>query len=166
MTLFSWCCVIGCGVLLLSLVLDGLFDGFLDGLDDSFFDGALPVTAMAVGVFGAMGMLVQALLGREVNAAVAFGVPLTAGLASGWATRSLWRRFKRSMPRNAVAPMAEELVGARVRVQWWREGRGEVSASARGHQLTLLAISDEALHAGAEVIVLDAKDGVLQVTAL
>ncbi|WP_194948952.1 nodulation protein NfeD [Actinomyces trachealis] len=170
MTLFSWCCAIGCGLLLLSLILDGMFDGVLDGvfdgLDNSFFDGALPVTSMSVGVFGAMGMLVQALLGREVGTAVAFGVPLVAGLLAGWVTRSVWRRFKRAMPRNAVAPEVEELVGSHVRIQWWREGRGEVSAIVRGHQLTLLATSGEPLRAGADVIVLDAKDGILQVTAL
>ena len=38
MTPFLWCAVAGCGVLLLSIVLDGLFDGL--GLDDIGFDGA------------------------------------------------------------------------------------------------------------------------------
>lgn len=162
MTLFLWCCAIGCGLLLLSLVADGL----LDGLDLPFLDGALPVVSAALGVFGATGMLLSSLLDQQVAPALALGAPLVAGLLAGWVTRSVWRRFKRAMPRNAVAPTADELVGARVKVLWWRQGRGEVSARTRGHQLTLPAVSDEPLRLGAEVVVLDASDGVLQVTAL
>jgi len=51
MTPFLWCAVIGCGILALSLVLDGL----MDGLDGFLFDGSLPVIATALGVFGAVG---------------------------------------------------------------------------------------------------------------
>ena len=47
MTPFIWCAVVGCGILALSLILDGL----TDGLDDIFFDGSLPVIAAALGVF-------------------------------------------------------------------------------------------------------------------
>jgi len=46
MTPFIWCAVVGCGILALSLILDGL----TDGLDDIFFDGSLPVIAAALGV--------------------------------------------------------------------------------------------------------------------
>lgn len=160
--LFLWCCAIGCGLLLLALVADGL----LDALDVPFLDGALPVVSAALGVFGATGMLLSSLLDEQVATALALGVPLVAGLLAGWATRALWRRLKRDMPRNAVAPTAAELVGARVKVLWWRQGRGEVSARTRGHQLTLPAVSDEPLHLGAEAVVLSADDGVLQVTTL
>jgi len=44
MTPFLWCAVIGCGILALSLVLDGL----MDGLDGFLFDGSLPVIATAL----------------------------------------------------------------------------------------------------------------------
>jgi len=43
MTPFLWCAAIGCGILALSLVLDGL----TDGLDAILFDGSLPVIAAA-----------------------------------------------------------------------------------------------------------------------
>ena len=87
MTPFLWCAVAGCGVLLLSIVLDGLFDGL--GLDDIGFDGALPVLSTAVGVFGAAGAAVQAMASEHVAAAVLIGVPVAAGLAAGAETRAM-----------------------------------------------------------------------------
>lgn len=166
MSLFLWCCLIGCGVLALSLLLDGLFDGLFDGLDGTFFDGALPVVAAAVSVFGAAGMVVEAAAGGQAPLLVRLAVPMLVGFLAGGITRTLWKRFRRAMPRNAVAPNADELVGARVQVLWWKSGRGEVMARTRGHQLTLPAVSDEDLRAGATVVVLGATDGTLEVTAL
>ena len=102
MTPFLWCAVIGCGILALSLVLDGL----MDGLDGFLFDGSLPVIATALGVFGAVGAGVQAVAGQttgqRVSMAVLIGVPLAAALVAGAGTRALWVRRRRSMPRNAV----------------------------------------------------------------
>ena len=164
MTPFLWCAVAGCGVLLLSIVLDGLFDGL--GLDDIGFDGALPVLSAAVGVFGAAGAAVQAMAGEHVAAAVLSGVPLAAGLAAGAGTRAAWVRFRRAMPRNAVPMTPGELVGSRVRVLWWKDGRGEVVALARGHQATLPARSEEPLRTGADAVVLEADEGTLVVTSL
>mgnify|MGYP002718103775 CR=1 FL=1 len=71
------------------------------------------------------------------------GVPVAAGLAAGAGTRAVWVRFRRAMPRNAVPMTPGELVGSRVRVLWWKDGRGEVVALARGHQATLPARSEE-----------------------
>lgn len=166
MSLFLWCCLIGCSVLALSLLLDGLFDGLFDGLDGTFFDGALPVVAAAVSIFGAAGMVVEAAAGSQAPLLVGLGGPLLSGLLAGGITRTLWKRFKHAMPRNAVAPNADELVGSRVRVLWWKNGRGEVAASTRGHQLTLPAVSQEVLRSGATVVVLAATNGTLEVTAL
>lgn len=164
MTPFLWCAVAGCGVLLLSIVLDGLFDGL--GLDDIGFDGALPVLSTTVGVFGAAGAAVQAMAGEHVAVAVLIGVPVAAGLAAGAGTRAVWVRFRRAMPRNAVPMTPGELVGSRVRVLWWKDGRGEVVALARGHQATLPARSEEPLRTGADAVVLEADEGTLVVTSL
>ena len=162
MTPFIWCAVVGCGILALSLILDGL----TDGLDDIFFDGSLPVIAAALGVFGAVGAGVQALTGEHVATAVLIGVPLTAALAAGAGTRAVWVRMRRSMPRNAVPLTPGELVGTEVRVLWWKDGRGEVVALARGHQATLPARSEEPLRTGADAVVLEADEGTLVVTSL
>ena len=162
MTPFMWCAAIGCGILALSLVLDGL----TDGLDDFLFDGSLPVIAAALGVFGAVGASVQAMAGQSVATAVLIGVPLAAALAAGAGTRALWVRMRRSMPRNAVPLTPGELVGTEVRILWWKDGRGEVIASSRGHQLTLEARSEEPLRAGSTAVVLEAADDVLVVTSL
>ena len=164
MTPFLWCAVAGCGVLLLSIVLDGLFDGL--GLDDIGFDGALPVLSTTVGVFGAAGAAVQAMAGEHVAMAVLIGVPVAAGLVAGAGTRAVWVRFRRAMPRNAVPMTPGELVGSRVRVLWWKDGRGEVVALARGHQATLPARSEEPLRTGADAVVLEADEGTLVVTSL
>ena len=162
MTPFIWCAVIGCGILALSLVLDGL----TDGLDDLLFDGSLPVLAAALGVFGAVGAGVQAMAGQRVATAVLIGAPLAAALAAGTGTRVLWVRLKRSMPRNAVPLTPGELVGTEVRVLWWKDGRGEVIASSRGHQLTLGARSEDPLRGGSTAVVLEAADDALVVTSL
>ena len=166
MTPFLWCAVIGCGILALSLVLDGL----MDGLDGFLFDGSLPVIATALGVFGAVGAGVQAvagqMTGQRVSMAVLIGVPLAAALVAGAGTRALWVRMRRSMPRNAVPLPPGELVGAEVRVLWWKDGRGEVIASSRGHQLTLGARSEDPLRGGSTAVVLVAADDALVVTSL
>ena len=160
MTPFLWCAVIGCGILALSLVLDGLMDGL---------DGFLPVIA-TLGVFGAVGAGVQAVAGQmtdqRVSMAVLIGVPLAAALVAGAGTRALWVRMRRSMPRNAVPLTPGELVGTEVRVLWWKDGRGEVIASSRGHQLTLGARSEDPLRGGSTAVVLEAADDALVVTSL
>ena len=124
------------------------------------------VLSTAVGVFGAAGAAVQAMAGEHVAAAVLIGVPVAAGLAAGAGTRAVWVRFRRAMPRNAVPMTPGELVGSRVRVLWWKDGRGEVVALARGHQATLPARSEEPLRTGADAVVLEADEGTLVVTSL
>ncbi|QHO90093.1 nodulation protein NfeD [Actinomyces sp. 432] len=151
MSLFMWCAVLGCGALALSLLLDGLFDG----LDDLLFDGSLPVLACALGVFGAVGMGVQALAGERLSTPVLIGVPLGLAVVAGAVTRAVWRRLRRSMPRNATPLTVGELVGSEVQVVWWKDGRGEVMATSRGHQATLPARSDDVLRTGAVAWVVD-----------
>ncbi|CAM3140368.1 nodulation protein NfeD [Actinomyces slackii] len=157
MSIFAWCIIIGCAVLALGIVFDG-------PLDEALPDGAIPVLAVAVAVFGAVGMGVQALVGDRPHAAIAWGLPVTLALAAGGATRWSWRRLRRSLPRNATPPSAEEVVGEEVQVLWWKSGEGEVRAVVRGHQLTLSAHSAEPLSAGERAWVVDCEDDGLLVT--
>ncbi|MDO5064148.1 MAG: nodulation protein NfeD [Actinomyces bowdenii] len=150
MSIFAWCTLIGCAVLLLGILLDGPLDELLP-------DGALPVLAVALAVFGAVGMGVEAAAGqsRQVSAVVLWGAPAALALAAGAATRWAWCRLRRSMPLDAAPPSAAELVGQEVSVLWWKEGTGEVRALTRGHQLTLAARSTEPLSSGQKAWVLD-----------
>ena len=96
MTPFIWCAVVGCGILALSLILDGL----TDGLNDIFFDGSLPVIAAALGVFGAVGAGVQALTGEHVATAVLIGALLLVLIA---VTLTLMRRAGTSVARGRTS---------------------------------------------------------------
>lgn len=162
MSFFLWCAVIGCALLLVSLLLDGL----LDALDGLLPDGALVVAAAALGSFGVVGLALRSLVGETTSPALLAGAAALAALTVGAAARRLWVWMRRSMPRNAVEPTPGELVGEQVRVLWWRNGRGEVVGSTRGHQLTLPARSEEELSVGATAVVLDATDDGLVLTTL
>lgn len=160
MSLFAWCAIIGCGALLLGIILDGPLDELLP-------DGALPVLAVLLGVFGAVGMGMEALTdaasasGNAPAALVLWGPPTLTSLAAAAGTRWTWRHLRHSMPRNAAPAQPAELIGERVSVLWWKEGTGEVHAKARGNQLTLAARSTEPLRAGQSAWVVDAQDNVL-----
>lgn len=160
MSIFAWCTIIGCAVLLLGIVLDGPLDELLP-------DGALPILAVALAVFGAVGMGVEALSGQaggSPSALVLWGPPTALGLAAAAATRWSWRQLRHSMPRDAAPPQPAELVGERVSVLWWKDGTGEVHAVARGNQLRLAARSTEPLRSGQSAWVVDAEDGTLLIT--
>ena len=70
MSIFAWCAIIGCATLLAGILLDGVLDAFLP-------DGMVPVLALPVAVFGAIGMAMTAVSGpaAQVPAAVVWGVP-------------------------------------------------------------------------------------------
>ena len=160
MSVFAWCAIIGCVTLLAGVVLDGLLDAFLP-------DGLVPVLALPVAVFGAIGMAMTAMSGStatHVPVAMVWGVPAALGIASGAVTRWLWNRLRRTMPLDAAPLTAAELVGEKVTVLWWKDGGGEVRAITRGHQLTLPARSEEPLRSGQSAWVLDAVDSTLTIT--
>ena len=160
MSVFAWCAIIGCVTLLAGVVLDGLLDAFLP-------DGLVPVLALPVAVFGAIGMAMTAMSGStatHVPVAMVWGVPAALGIASGAVTRWLWNRLRRTMPLDAAPLTAAELVGEKVTVLWWKDGSGEVRAITRGHQLTLPARSEEPLRSGQSAWVLDAVDSTLTIT--
>ena len=160
MSVFAWCAIIGCGTLLVGVVLDGVLDAFLP-------DGLVPVLALPVAVFGAIGMVMTAMSGStatHVPVAMVWGVPAALGIASGAVTRWLWNRLRRTMPLDTAPPTAAELVGEKVTVLWWKDGSGEVRAITRGNQLTLPARSEEPLRSGESAWVLDAVDSTLTIT--
>ena len=160
MSVFAWCAIIGCVTLLAGVVLDGLLDAFLP-------DGLVPVLALPVAVFGAIGMAMTAMSGStatHVPVAMVWGVPAALGIASGAVTRWLWNRLRRTMPLDTAPPTAAELVGEKVTVLWWKDGSGEVRAITRGNQLTLPARSEEPLRSGQSAWVLDAVDSTLTIT--
>ena len=158
MGIFAWCAIIGCTTLVIGILFDGLLDALLP-------DGLVPILALPVAVFGAIGMGVTATgsAATQVPAAVLWGVPAAAALASGAAMRWLWNHLRRSMPLNTAPPTAAELVGEKVTVLWWKDGGGEVRAITRGHQLTLPARSEEPLRSGQSAWVLDAVDPTLAI---
>ena len=160
MSVFAWCAIIGCVTLLAGVMLDGVLDAFLP-------DGLVPVLALPVAVFGAIGMVMTAMSGStatHVPVAMVWGVPTALGIASGAVTRWLWNRLRRTMPLDAAQPTAAELVGEKVTVLWWKDGSGEVRAITRGNQLTLPARSEEPLRSGQSAWVLDAVDSTLTIT--
>ena len=155
--IFAWCAIIGCTLLVAGILFDGLLDALLP-------DGLVPILALPVAVFGAIGMGVTATTGSadaQVPAAVLWGVPTAAALGSGALMRWLWNRLRRSMPLDTAPPTAAELVGEKVTVLWWKDGSGEVRAITRGHQLTLPARSEQPLRSGQSAWVLDAVDSTL-----
>ena len=160
MSIFAWCAIIGCVTLLAGVLLDGLLDALLP-------DGMVPVLALLVAVFGAIGMGMTAVSGStavQVPVAAVWGVAAALALASGTVTRWLWNRLRRTMPLDTAPPTAAELIGERVTVLWWKDGTGEVRAVTRGNQLTLPARSEEPLRSGQSAWVLDAVDSTLTVT--
>lgn len=159
MGVFAWCAIIGCTVLVAGILFDGLLDVLLP-------DGLVPILALPVAVFGAIGMGVTATTGSaaaQVPAAVLWGVPTAAALGSGALMRWLWNRLRRSMPLDTAPPTPAELVGEKVTVLWWKDGSGEVRAVTRGHQLTLPAQSEQPLRSGQSAWVLDAVDSTLAI---
>ena len=160
MSIFAWCAIIGCVILLAGVLFDGLLDAFLP-------DGMVPVLALPVAVFGAIGMGMTAVSGStavQVPVAVVWGVAAALALASGAVTRWLWNRLRRTMPLDTAPPTAAELIGEKVTVLWWKDGTGEVRAITRGNQLTLPARSEEPLRSGQSAWVLDAVDSTLTIT--
>ena len=111
-SIFAWCAIIGCAILLAGILLDGVLEAFLP-------DGLVPVLALPVAVFGAIGMGMTAVSGSaatQVPVAVVWGVPTALAVVSGAVTRWLWNRLKRSMPLDTAPPTAAELVGEKVTV--------------------------------------------------
>jgi membrane-bound ClpP family serine protease len=145
--------IAGVVLLTLSLVLDGVIEGFLDGVDalDGVLDGllSLPVVAGFVSMLGFSGAIVMGTTGLGAVGAVAVGVP--AGVATGGLAHRLGRALTHD--RSGAAPRGDDLVGApgSVVTAIPADGYGEVLVRLAGQPVKLAAKSPAAVGRGAEV---------------
>ncbi|MEW2166450.1 hypothetical protein AB0912_26140 [Streptomyces sp. NPDC007084] len=156
--------IAGIVLLVLSLVFDGLLEGFFDGvgLVDGFLDGllSLPVIAGFVSMFGFAGAITLGTTGWGAVGAVAVGVP--AGLATGWPVYRLSRALMSDG--SGAAPRGDDVIGASGSVVTAipADGYGEVLVRLAGQPVKLSARSPVPLARGAEVWV----EGTLSQTAV
>ncbi|MBT9257648.1 hypothetical protein KMZ32_18590 [Phycicoccus sp. MAQZ13P-2] len=149
----------GVGLLLLvvSLVVGDLVDGFLDGIGPDFLSGlAVAGFLAAFGFVGALVLDAGAPSGVAIGAGVLAGV--AAGGGAGWASSRLMRGGDEATVRTAglvgLTGTVVEPVPA--------EGYGMVSVVAAGHITRLNARAAEPLPSGAAIVV----TGVLSPTAV
>lgn len=136
--------VVGGVLLLLSFILDGIFDAF------DFGDGPLSLTTIAA--FTAIfGFTAFALVGAGLPSPVAGGLGAVAGVLGGAAAWWLSRMIRSAESSTAVT--GDELVGAHASVVLAipAGGLGEVALVRHGERVSLSATSDIAIHRGAQV---------------
>lgn len=136
--------VIGAVLLLISLVLDGIFDAF------DFGDGPLSLTTIAA--FTAIfGFSAFALVGAGLPTPLAGVLGAVAGAAGGAAAWWLTRLIRSAESSTAVS--GDELVGstAGVVLAIPAGGLGEVALVRNGERVSLSASADTAIARGAQV---------------
>lgn len=136
--------IVGGVLLLISLVLDGIFDAF------DFGDGPLSLTTIAA--FTAIfGFTAFALVGAGLSPGLSGGLGAVAGVAGGAAAWWLSRVIRSAESSTAVT--GEELVGseASVVLPIPAGGLGEVALVRHGERVSLSATADVAIHRGARV---------------
>lgn len=128
-------------------------------IDDIFgilFDGAAPVISVALATAGTTGIVATSNANLGVWPAAALAAAVAAG--AGTATWAAWRAVRRHVARILTPLEPAELLAVTGSVLWWRDGRGKVLLEApRGGQYQLVASSDEHLHTGQSVTVIDAE---------
>lgn len=143
---------IGVVLLLLSLLVDDVFEGIFDALDIDAGGGifSLPVLAGFLAAFGLVGG-VAGTAGAPVSVATAAG--LGAGAVFGWATLRLTRAAV-AMSTDAT-PTSAALLGMTGRVVTTiPAGRlGEVLVRQSGQPVKLAARSERDLSTGTEIVV-------------
>lgn len=151
MTLFLAIGVIGIVMLVVTLLVDDLFDGMLDALGGGeWFTGA--AIAGFLGALGFTGALVDSLTDNRILAwVIGLAVGLALGVAVGWITARM---------RNAdsgSAPGSRELVGvtATVATPIPAGGFGTVRLRHGGHLTTMNARCDSPVGSGATVWVVE-----------
>ncbi|AXI81657.1 hypothetical protein [Peterkaempfera bronchialis] len=140
----------GLGLLLVSLIFDGVMEGVFDGLAGGL-DGllSLPVIAGFLSMLGFAGAIVLGTTGLGVPAAIAVGVG--AGAGAGWLT---WRLSRALMSdRGAGAPRGADLVGCSGTVITGipADGYGEVLVYLAGQRVKYAAKSIVPVARGTEV---------------
>ncbi|MFD0314841.1 hypothetical protein [Streptomyces flavalbus] len=144
--------IVGVVLLVLSLVFDGILEGFFDGFGlDGFLDGllSLPVIAGFVSMLGFTGAIVMGGTGLGAVAATAVGIP--AGVLTGWLAYKLSRALMND--RSGTAPSGGDLIGVAGSVVTAipADGYGEVLVRLAGQTVKLAAKSPVPLARGAEV---------------
>lgn len=136
--------IIGALLLLVSLVLDGLFDAF------DFGDGPLSLTTIAAftAIFGFTSF---ALVGAGLSSPLAGALGAVAGVLGGAIAWWLTRLIRSAESSTAVS--GEELVGAEASVVLAipAGGLGEVALVRHGERVSLSATSDTAIARGSRV---------------
>ncbi|MBO1900478.1 hypothetical protein J4H92_00770 [Leucobacter weissii] len=136
--------IVGALLLLLSFVLDGIFDVF------DFGDGPLSLTTIAA--FTAIfGFAAFAAVGAGASTGTAAVIGAGAGLAGGAAAWWLSRLIRSAESTTAVT--SDQLVGAEANVVLGipAGGLGEVALTRHGERVSLAATADTALPRGARV---------------
>jgi len=136
--------IVGAVLLLVSLLLDGIFDLF------DFGDGPLSLTTIAA--FTAIfGFTAFALVGAGLSPGLSGGLGAVAGVAGGAAAWWLSRVIRSAESSTAVT--GEELVGSEASVVLAipAGGLGEVALVRHGERVSLSATADVAIHRGARV---------------
>ncbi|MEU7278496.1 hypothetical protein AB0A69_06860 [Streptomyces sp. NPDC045431] len=151
MGLFLGLGIAGIVLLVASLVLDGVLEGFFDGALDGLFDGwlSLPVIAGFVSMLGFTGAIVLGSTG--LGAGPATGAGALTGIGAGWLTWKLSRSLMRDPSANA--PRGDDLIGTTGSVVTAipADGYGEVLLRVAGQPVKFAAKSDAPVQRGAEV---------------
>lgn len=138
--------IVGGVLLLLSFILDGIFDAF------DFGDGPLSLTTIAAftSIFGFTSF---ALVGAGLSTSLAGGLGAVAGVLGGAAAWWLSRLIRNAESTTSVS--SDELVGAEAGVVLAipAGGLGEVALVRHGERVSLSATSAVAIPRGSRVII-------------
>lgn len=155
MAIFALLGVLGLVVLALSLLFDGIFETVTDAIGfDSGGLLSLPVIATFVSIMGFTGMLVMGATDAGTGAATLVGI--AAGLAGGGVAARVTKALVNA-PTDAT-PSSDHLPGlvGTVVTPIPIGGLGEVIVRVAGQPVKFSARSDEAVAAGASVVVITA----------
>lgn len=146
MTTFLIIGAIGLALVVVTLVVGDLLDGFLhlDALDNDLF--SISSLAAFIGAFGFGGAIG---LGTIANMAAAIIVGLVVGSLAAWGAVSLTRRLKH----EGASFRSDSMIGhtGRVITAIPEGGYGEITISVAGHVRKITAKADQPLASGTEV---------------
>lgn len=144
MDIFGWSIVIGLGILLIAILIDGL-------LEDLLFDGAAPVFAIFLVCFGVSGSVGQG-LGIQTTFLFGFISVIIAFIAAA-TFYVLYKTFKKHGERVSIPLSSDDLVGNVGTVVWWSGDTGEVLLTIKGNTMKVVAGSEDSFVTGDEVLV-------------
>lgn len=134
MSIFIWFMIIGVAVLLLSLLVDDVFD-----ID--FIDGFIPALGITSVVFGIFGYVTENL--AFVGTVGYFIVSVVLSLGTFVGSVFAWRSIKAHIPTSSEDMLVSEITGLEATVVWWSGGTGEITVVADGSVSTFMASSSD-----------------------